>query len=358
MPQNTDTKIEKIDSNNNSNTEKQNESTENFEKKGNLILDATVAPSDITYPTDVKVLNSSRENTEDIIDTLHEPDTGTKKKPRTYRAKARKNYLGIEKKRRKTIKAIKVAIKSQLSYVKRNLKIIENYLKENPDRMELLSNAQKNKLETIKKIYEQQKYMFENDVKKVDDRIVSVSQPYIRPIVRGKAGKKVEFGSKLLTSVVDGYSFVDLMSFDSYNEGCHLQESVEKYRDRFGYYPEAVMADTIFRTKDNRAFLKNLDIRMSGPRLGRPPKDKEKSKAIKKQEKEDFGIRNNVEASYGVAKRKYSLGLIKSKTEITTNSEIAIQFLAMNLGRLLKVLRIFFEKKKYQYNFNFLIALV
>lgn len=97
---------------------------------------------------------------------------------------------------------------------------------------------------------------------------------------------------------------------------------------------------------------------MSGPRLGRPSKDKEKNKKIKKQEKEDFGIRNNVEGSYGVAKRKYSLGLIKSKTEIMTNSEISIQFLVMNLGRLLKFLRAFFEIIGNQYNLKCLIALI
>ena len=116
------------------------------------------------------------------------------------------------------------------------------------------------------------------------------------------------------------------------------------------------MADTIFRNKENRNWLKSLGIRMSGPRLGRPPKDKEKNKLIKKQEKEDFGIRNNVEGSYGVGKRKYSLGLIKSKTAQTTTSEISIQFLVMNLGRLLKFLRTFLESLKYKYIFSELIA--
>ena len=304
------------------------------------------------------MLNSSRENLEKIIDILHEPDIRTKKKPRTYRKKARKKYLAIEKKRKKSSEAIKKAIRFQLSYVERDLKIIEEYISEHPERIDLLSNTQKNKLETIKQIYNQQKYMYDNNVKKVSNRIVSVNQPYIRPIVRGKAGKNVEFGSKLLTSVVDGYSFIDYMSFDSYNEGSYLKESVEKYKDRFGYYPEAVMADTIFRNKENRKWLNSLGIRMSGPKLGRPSKDKEKNKLIRKQEKEDFGIRNNVEGSYGVAKRKYGLGLIKSKTELTTSSEIAVQFLAMNLGRLLKFLCAFLEQRTYQYNFKYLIALV
>lgn len=329
-----------------------------------MIIDATVAPNDIKYPTDINLLNSSRENLEKYIDVLHTPDIGIKKKPRTYRCKARKNYLAIEKKRKKTYAAITEAIKNQLSYVYRNLEIIGKIILEDPSRIELLSNTQKTKLDTIKIIYEQQKYMFDNNIKKISNRIVSVSQPYIRPIVRGKAGANVEFGCKILSSVVDGYSFIDYMKFDSFNEGSYLKESVELYKNRFGCYPEAVMADTIFRNKVNRDWLKSLGIRMSGPRLGRPPKDKEKNKLIKKQEKEDFGIRNHVEGSYGVGKRKYSLGLIKSKTAETTTSEISIQFLVMNLGILLKFLRAFFEdlilkiifRKIYVKNINYLFV--
>lgn len=77
------------------------------------------------------------------------------------------------------------------------------------------------------------------------DRIVSISQPHIRPIFRGKADAEVEFGSKVMTSVVNGYCFIEN---DSFNEGIDLKEAVESYKQRFGYYPEAVLADTISET--------------------------------------------------------------------------------------------------------------
>jgi len=282
-------------------------------------------------------LNTGRENLENIISKLHTPDIGIKKMPRTYKEKARKNYLAIEKKRRKDKTAIRTAIKKQLNYVKRDLKYIERYLKNTPERIELLSKSEIIKLETIKEVYRQQKYMYEEDVRKVKNRIVSINQPYVRPIVRGKAGKQVEFGCKLLTSVIDGFSFIEYMSFDNFNEAIYLEKAVETYKERFGYYPEAVMADTIFRNSSNRKYLTDLDIRMSGPRLGRPPKDKEKLATRKKEIKADSGIRNQVEASYGTAKRFLGLDLIKSKTKKTNKTEIVMQFLLLNLNKLFKL---------------------
>ena len=301
-----------------------------------MILDATVAPGDIKYPTDINILNKSRENLEKMIDKLHEPDISKKRKPRTYREKARKDYLAIEKKRRKPKKLIKKAIRKQLSYVKRDLNYIEKYFENTPERIELLNKVEIEKLETIKKVYKQQKYMYESDVRTVKNRIVSLHQPYIRPIVRGKAGKKVEFGCKILTSVIDGFSFVEHMSFDNFNEGIYLKEVVNLYKYRFGYYPESVMADTIFRNRENISWLKEKGIRISGPRLGRPPKDKEKLAARRKEVKKDSGIRNQVEASYGTTKRFLGLDLIKSKTKETSKTEIAIQFLLLNLNKLSK----------------------
>ncbi len=307
------------------------------ENYGNLILDATVAPADIKYPTDVNILNKSRGHLEKMIGKLHAPDIGKKRIPRTYKEKARKDYLAIEKKRRKPKKSIQIAIKKQLSYVKRDLNYVKRYLENTPERIKLLSQVDLEKLETIKKIYEQQKYMYESDVRKVKDRIVSLHQPYIRPIVRGKAGKRVEFGCKILTSVIDSFSFIEHMSFDNFNEGIYLKAAVNTYKKRFGYYPEAVMADTIFRNRENNRWLKERNIRISGPRLGRPPKDKEKQAARRKEIKKDSGIRNQVEASYGTAKRFLGLDLIKSKTKETNKTEISIQFLLLNLNKLSKL---------------------
>jgi IS5 family transposase len=305
------------------------------ENKGQLILDATCAPADIHYPTDVRLLNEAREKLEDIIDTLHQPDAGILKKPRTYRKEARKNYLGLEKQRKKAHKAIRKVIGKQLGYVRRNLETIDRYL-EKTDREQLLSRRQRDNLKTIRVLFEQQLFMHKNRTHSVENRIVSITQPHIRPIVRGKAGADVEFGCKVMTSVVNGYSFVERMSFDSFNEGTLLKEAVENYKERFGCYPESVMADTIFRNRDNLAYLKLHGIRISGPRLGRPAKSL--VKAVRAQERLDTGIRNAIEGTYGNAKRKQGLSRIKAKLEITATTSIALQFLVLNLEKRLRFL--------------------
>ena len=100
--------------------------TSEGKNRGKLIIDATCAPADITYPSDLKILNAAREKTESIIDILHqENQNASKKKPRTYRRQARKDYLAVAKKRRPTKKAKRKAIKKQLQYIKRNLGSIE-----------------------------------------------------------------------------------------------------------------------------------------------------------------------------------------------------------------------------------------
>lgn len=165
--------------------------------------------------------------------------------------------------------------------------------------------------------------MHKNRTHAVVDRIVSISQPHIRPIVRGKADAAVEFGSKVITSVVNGYCFVEKMSFDNFNEGIDLKEAVERYKKRFGYYPEAVLADTIFRNQDNRNRLKEKGIRLSGSALSRPSKDKTTEAAKKHIEKKDAGDRNRIEGSYGVAKRKLGLALIINFLERYIHSDNA-----------------------------------
>ena len=113
----------------------------------------------------------------------------------------------------------------------------------------------------------------DNKVHKVENRIVSISQPWIRPIVRGKVKAPVEFGAKLDLSIdAEGYARIENISFDAYNENTCLQDAVNAYYERTGYYPKRVLADQIYRTRDNRAFCQKHGIRLSGPKLGRPNK--------------------------------------------------------------------------------------
>ena len=270
-------------------------------RQGKLILDATCTPADIHYPTDIGLLNDAREALEEIIDVMHQPYIGTDMKPRTYRNRARKDYLNLSKKKRPSIKAIRKAIGKQLRYIRRDLAIVGLLVAKGS--LHLLNNKQYRNLLVSQEIYRQQLEMYTRRKHQVDDRIVSVHMPFIRPIVRGKSRAEVEFGAKLAISVVDGFSFIEHLSFESFNEGTTLIRSVEKYRQRFGKYPEAVIADKIYRNRDNLAYCKGLGIRLSGPPLGRPTTDPDLLREQKKQENQDAGIRNAVEGKFGEGKR-------------------------------------------------------
>lgn len=185
---------------------------------GTMIVDATCAPSNIRYPQDVSLLNEVRENAETLLDVLHDPADG--KKPRTYRKRARKDYLKYTRCRKHTAKMTRKAIGKQLAYLRRDLDAIDGKLSLGKN----LPPRQTERLGTIRAVYEQQKYMYDNRTHSVPDRIVSVSQPFVRPIVRGKAGKPVEFGAKLDISVVDGWTRLECCSFDAYNEAGNLRE--------------------------------------------------------------------------------------------------------------------------------------
>jgi hypothetical protein len=301
--------------------------------QGKLLLDATCAPSDIAYPTDVGLLNKAREKLEKMIDTLHAPFVGKQRKPRTYRKKARKQYLSLSKQRKPGREKIRKAIQQQLGYVHRNLKHIMRLGK---SRLHTLSNKQYRDLLVIQELYRQQAIMFDEKSSSIDDRIVSIGQPYVRPIVRGKANARTEFGAKISVSVVDGYAFLDTLSWDSYHEGKLLQESVEKYKERYGYYPEAILADTIFRTRDNRTYCKKLGIRPSGPKLGRPSKDEQLNATQKQIEKQDASERNAIEGKFGEGKRRYGLGLIQARLRQTSETAISLSLLLMNIGKILR----------------------
>jgi len=228
-------------------------------------MDATVAPADIKYPTDLSLLNEAREEAERLVDELWSGASG-ERKPRTYRKKARKAYLAVSKKRRPRAKTIRKAIKAQLGFLKRDISHIDRLLAAG----NVLSAHDKERLEVIRLLHGQQNEMRVDRKHSVKERIVSVSQPWIRPIVRGKASADVEFGAKLSLSLVDGIARIDRLSWDAYNESEDLVPQVEAYRKRNGFYPASVHADGIYGTRANRAYLKSMGIRFSGKPLRAP----------------------------------------------------------------------------------------
>lgn len=306
------------------------------ENRGTVKIDATVAPQDITYPTDTKLLNHARELSEQIIDVLyaHQPKLW-KSKPRTYRRKARKKWLAFSKTRKPSKQKIRKQKKAELGYMRRNLSHIDemmSLLTSQGVPIKLREDLRK-KLYVISEVYRQQRLMYTEKRKQISDRIVSISQPWVRPIVRGKAGSSVEFGSKINISVTEGMITVDQSSFDAFNESIHLQDQMESYKGRFGYYPEYALVDKIYLTRSNRAFMKTKGIKHTGSPLGRPPKEQKKQTAkIRKKNNE----RNHVEGKIGQGKLKFGLDKIRTKTKSTSFCAIHLIALAMNMLALQK----------------------
>ena len=259
------------------------------ENKGQLILDATCAPADIKYPTDLDILNQARKAVEIIIDLLYFTLRGKlNRKPRTYRKNARKEYLKIAKKRRPSHQERREVIKKQLKYIKRNLSHVEKLIKAGA-KLESLNKRQQNSLLVIKKVYNQQLEMWE---------------------------KKTQ------------------ISWENFNESRDLKAQVEKCKETYGCYPKSVHVDQIYRNKENRAWCKKRGIRISGPPLGRPPKNV--SQEQKKQALEDESFRNAIEGKFGQAKRRFGLNLVMTKLRETSETSIAITFLVVNLSKLLR----------------------
>jgi len=311
--------------------------------KGKLLVDATCAPEDITFPTDMKLLNKAREHSEQIIDELHKHMPQGTDKPRTYRRKARKEFLNVVKSKGVRKNKLRKSIRKQLGYLSRNLKSIAQQNK--TVSLKHLGQRQYKTLLVISEVYRQQKWMYDHRSLRIDDRIVSINKPHVRPIKRGKAGASTEFGAKISASVVEGFVFADRISWNNFNESTDLIDQINAYKTRHGFYPESVHADKIYRTHRNRRFCKEHGIRMSGPRLGRPPKLTEKNKVrlqeVSRQARQDELDRNPIEGKFGLGKRRYGLNRIMTKLSFTSKTSIAITFLVMNLEKWQKAIFLF-----------------
>ena len=286
--------------------------------KGKLLMDATVAPQNITYPTDLKLLNAAREQSEALIDKLYNKKINGQEKVRTYREMARKDFLNAARKKAKSGKEIYKANGTQIRYLKRNLAHITTLLLAYKQQGVATPLKQKDidYLYTLELVYHQQHTMHSTNTHQIENRIVNLHQPHVRPIKRGKEGKKVEFGSKLQVSLVNGFVHLDKLSWDNFNEGTTLQASVELHKSKYGYYPAEVLADQIYCTRENRKWLKEKDIKLMAKPLGRPSK---------------------IEGKFGQAKVGYVLANIGAKLKTTSQSWIAAIVLVLNLVRLTRL---------------------
>lgn len=305
------------------------EEEESHNNKGRVIMDATACPQDIASPTDLNLLNDSREKLEELIDILYSKELHFKK-PRTYRKKARKFYLHVAQMKKKSNKDIRKANGQQLRFVKRDIQTIHSMLDvyEQKKIPFPLSFKELRYFWIVQTLYNQQKTMYDHHARSIEDRIVSIHQPHVRPIVRGKAKAHTEFGAKINLSLIDGISFLDELSWDAFNEGDHLIQYVEKYKARFGFYPAEILADKIYCSRNNRKLLKGLHIKLIAKPLGRPSSDPALSIHVSP------GERNPIEGKFGQGKTGYGLNRIKARLKNTSESWIALIIMVLNLVKL------------------------
>ncbi len=257
----------------------------------------------------------------------------------------RKAFLTMVKQRRPSSKVRRRGLKQQLQYLRRNLGHIERLLERWPEGSALpLPRRSLYCYWVLQHVYAQQWEMYKNKSRHCDDRIVSISQPYVRPIIRGKLDKPVEFGAKLSVSLTgDGVACVDHLRWDAFHEGGDLKSQVEAYRIRRGHYPEAVLGDPAYGTQANRRYLKGHGIRFAGKPLGRAKKvtqaNREELKRLKAQQREEYLQRIPIEGKFGQGKNGYRLDTIRAKRADTSFAWFNSIFLVMNL---LILLRIFF----------------
>jgi hypothetical protein len=318
--------------------------------KGTLIVDATVADQMIAYPTDLGLLAKSREESERLIDALCKT-LMIADKPRTYRRLARKQYMNVAKKKNKTRRELRKAIGQQMRYLKRNLKSINGLLDKAPQMSFPLKSRDQKIFWVLQHIYGQQDKMYKEHIHSVDNRIVNIYQPYVRPIVRGKDKAQVEFGAKLGVSIQNGYARINTLSWEAYNEGTDLKKQVEDYHWLNGYYPKVVITDKIYGNQENRQWLKELGIRYSGKPLGRPSA-KYQTPYRKRKFKEEQSMRNEVEGKFGQGKNGYNLSRIRARSAKTSESWIAAIFFVMNLVRFIKEFLFSFFKTVFTANFS------
>jgi len=297
-----------------------------------VMMDATVFPSGIRFPTDIGLLNEAREK---VVMWIKDISRKLEIWTRTYCQKGRQVYLNFSKRRKKTKEMVRKTKKQMLQYLRRNVKQFEVLIEKAKEVGIEIKEVIHGQIEIIKKILVQQWDMYRRRSHIIKDRIVSYSQPKVRPMVRRKDGKEVEFGPKGHLSLVDGYLFLDKISFDSFNEANELKKSVELYEERFEKKPEVLIADGIYGNRDNRKLLKEAEIPAALKPLGRKSQTEEYKKQkrwIKKKQR----LRNQIEGFIAHAKEHFGLDKIRYKIDGGAEIWASMGLLMMNLDTALK----------------------
>ncbi len=274
-----------------------------------MVCDATCYESDIRYPTDIKLLWEAVEWNYKML-VICSRRLG-KQRPRTKYIKWAKRYTNYSKSKRparKEKRALRRSLLKLLNKINECLEPLESQLNSNLDK------AYWQRRNASKIVLRQQWEYFFNAVKP-KNRIVSIDKPYIRPIVRGKEVKKVEFGAKVNKIQIDGISFIEHLSFDAFNEGIRLKKSIWMTQRLLGKKLKIVGADRIYANNENRTYVTKLGIKTDFKRKGRPSKHKNHFDQLAVMITKERATR--LEGSFGTDKEYFLLKRIKARTKQT-----------------------------------------
>lgn len=291
--------------------------------------DATVYESYIKFPSDVKLLW-------DCVEWVYEQITHLCSrhhlaKPRSKYKDQKIKYLSFCKKRRKTHKEERRRRCSVLHLLAKVLGQLQGILNRGGTVIEHIKPAVFDRIKTIRTILQQQRYHYDQPDKPVPHRIVSLYKPYLRPIVRGKENKPVEFGAKVHQMQVGGCNFIEHLDFEAFHEGNRLKKAVWQHRQWFGPVHQ-VAADGIYATNRNRSWCKQEQIATSFKPKGRQGLDKEQKQALRQTLSTIRATR--LEGSFGNEKNHYLLRKVKARTQKT---EVAWIFFGVHTANAVKI---------------------
>ena len=271
-----------------------------------LLMDATCYESYVRFPTDVKLLWES-------CQWVFEKQLYkwcrllSIKRPRSKYREQKEKQQAYDRRRKKTFKQGKKRKRSLIYLLDKGLRQLQDLLNNNPEAH--LTAYDRQYIRTIRKVLAQQTFLLTHQPKELKDRIVSLPKPYIRPIVRGKENKRVEFGMKVHMLQVDGICIIDKMDFNAFNESTRLRFSVLKHKSLFGKCNQ-LGADRIYATNANRRYATEHKIFTSFAKKG-PKTDLPQEINLRKIL--SAARATVMEGSFGTHKQHYGLDKVKAK---------------------------------------------
>jgi hypothetical protein len=301
---------------------------------GIFLTDATCYETSMRYPTNVKLLWESCEWIYRQIKKVNKARKG--RMPRSKYGEQKSKYLSYQKSRKKTHKLTQRRIKSLLYLLDQLLEQLDVMLYELPLDVKLPYVIWARKY-IIEKVLKQQDYWY-TTTQKPKDLIVSVDKSYIRPIIRGKEVKRVEFGAKVNSIQIDGINFIEHLSFDAFHQGIRLQSSIYLAQSLTHTKTKAVAADNIYATNANRSYCSREKIQTNFVPKGKPSKDAKQQKQLRQILSKERATR--MEGSFGTEKQHYSLEKIKARTEKTEVLWICFGIHTANAVRIAKRIKL------------------